>query len=260
MGGVVAREVEGGLRHADGERADAGAEQVEGAHGDAEALPGGAEKVVARDGDPVEREVSQRVRGDHVERFAGEPGTVGGNEERGDAPCPGVRAGAGEHGVDVGVGSVGDPGLLTGEAPPARLRARPWFRFGGQAQRGGIGPGVRLTERERRDGVAGRDLRDPVGDLLLGSGLDDGGGAESLQCQCGLGRGADLRQCLAEQAQLDRRRRARRPPVGGPGKKGMEQPRAAETVQQVAVDPARVCGRPRREADRVSGVVEPPWP
>ena len=110
------RRVEGRLRHADGERADAGPEQVEGVHRDPEALVRLAQEVVGGDRDAVEDQRADGVRREHVERLAGEPGAVGGDGEGGDAARAGA-AGPGEDGVEVGLGRVGDPALLAGQPP-----------------------------------------------------------------------------------------------------------------------------------------------
>ena len=61
----------------------------------AEPLVDLAEHVVARDADPVEVERAERVRGDHVEPLAGEPGCVAGDRERGDPARPACRASCG---------------------------------------------------------------------------------------------------------------------------------------------------------------------
>lgn len=59
--------VEGGPGHAGGERADARAEEVEGTHGYAETPVGDAEDVVGGDGDGVEVEGAEGMRGERVE-------------------------------------------------------------------------------------------------------------------------------------------------------------------------------------------------
>ena len=67
----------------DRERADAGPEQVEGAHRDGEAAVDLAEHVArGRPGRRRRPGVPMRVRGDHVERLAGQPGGVAGARRR----------------------------------------------------------------------------------------------------------------------------------------------------------------------------------
>ena len=110
-----------------GEGADAGAEQVERAHRDREAAVDLAEHVLgaargrprrragrsgaaraARCGSPVE---ARRCRA--------------GPQKRGQAAGAGALGGAGEDRVDVGVGRVGDPDLLAGQAVAVAVAARP---------------------------------------------------------------------------------------------------------------------------------------
>lgn len=222
-GRVVQGRVEGGAGHPDGERPDAGPEEVEGAHRDAEAPVGLAEHIVGGDRYAVELQGADGVRGEHVEGGARESGTVGRNQERGDATGSRTGGGPGEDHGEVGLGGVGDPALLAGERPAAR------GVLGGQAQGRRVGAGTRLAQGERRDGPPGPDLWEPA--LAVGGGarLDDRGGAESLEGEGGLGLGAAPGQGLAQHAQVQR------PGAQHPA----EEAQLAESGQQRAVDAPR---------------------
>ena len=199
-----------------------GPEQVEGAHRHREAAADLAEHVVGGDPDPVEDQAADRVRGEHVERLAGEPVGVAGHGERGARR--GRRRGAGprEHGVDVGVGCVGDPGLLAVQPPgPVAVGGR------GQGQGGGVRPGAGLGEREGGDRGPGHDRGDPALHQRRRTGLEDRIAAQPLQGQRGLGLGGDGRQRLAQQAELQRGGVAGRL-VGGAAEEAAEQPVLAE--------------------------------
>ncbi len=223
--------VERGLGHPDRERAHARAEQVEGAHRHREPAADLAQDVGRGDPDPVEVQPPDRVRGQQVERFTGESVGVARHGEGGDAPGP-VGPGPREHGVDVGLGCVGDPGLLAVQPPrPVAVGGR------GQGQGRGVRPGAGLREREGGDGGAGHDPGDPALHQRRRTGLEDRIAAQPLQGQRGLGLGRDGRQRLAQQAELQRRGVAGRL-VGGAAEESAEQPVLAERGEQRPVDGA----------------------
>ena len=145
----VQRGVERRLGHADRERADARPEQVERAHRHREAVVDLSEHVVGGDPDAVEDERADRVRGQQVEPLAAQTLGVAGHHERRDAAGAGAFGGAGEDRVDVGVGRVGDPGLLAVQPPPVTVRGRP------QGEGRGVRAGIGLGQRESRDDAAG---------------------------------------------------------------------------------------------------------
>ncbi len=195
--------VECGLTHAHGEGADAGAEQVQRPHRDAEAPVDLAEQIVRRDADAVEVERAERMRGEHVETLTREARSVARNRERRDAAGASACRGAGEHGVDVGIGRVGDPGLGAVQRPAVAVRPRL------ERERAGVGTRVGLGQRERRDDVTARDAGDPAVTGDVGPGLEDRVGPESLEGEGGLRFGVDRGEHLAEQAQLHGGRIAR---------------------------------------------------
>lgn len=221
--GVLDRGVEGRLRHADGEGADAGTEQVEGVHGNAEAAVGLAEHVVPGDPYAVEGQGPDRVRREHLQRLSAEPRPVGRYEEGGHPTGARALGGAGEDGAEVGLGGVGDPALLAGQPPSFAVR------FGPQREGGRVRAGVRLAQREGGDGAARDDLGEPSFLLGAGAGLDDRVRAEALEGECGLGLGAAVGERFAQQAQFQRAR----------SEEAGEEAALAESGDQGAVHPAR---------------------
>ena len=236
------RSVEGRLRHPDRERADAGPEQVEGAHGDREAAVHLTEYVVRGDPDPVEHEAADRVRGHHVEGLTGQPVRVTGDDERGHPTGSCALGGAGEDAVDVGLGRVGDPELLAGQ-PPAVDRRR--VAVGPQGQPCGVGAGVRLGQGEAGDGLAGDHTRDPALDRGRLPRLQDRVAPEPLEGQRGLRLGGDGGEGLAQQAQLHRGR-VPRSLLGCPAEQAAQEAVVSERAQQRPVD-GPVDGRDLRQ-------------
>lgn len=224
-GGVREGRVEGGLRHADRERAHAGPEEVEGAHGDPEPAVGLAEDVGVGDGDAVEAEGADRVRGEHVERGAGEAGAVGGEQERGHAAGARAGGGAGEEGVEVRLGGVGDPALLTGEPPAAGAGA---VRLGRQGEGGRVGARAGLAEREGGHRRALAHRGQPAGALLFRAVGVHGVGAQPLEGEGRLGLRAGVGEGFAHQAQVE----------GAGGEQPGQEPEPAEFGDEGTVDPA----------------------
>lgn len=146
---------------------------------------------------------------EHLQRFAAEPRAVGGYQEGRDAAAAGAGRGAGEDGVEVGLGGVGDPALLAGQLPTPRPDRGPGRRPGrglesgrarrvGRAHRAcregegrGVGAGPWFAERVRGHRAPGDDLGQPAGPLLGGAGLDHGIAAEGLEGARGARRAAD---------------------------------------------------------------------
>ena len=223
--------VERGLGHADRERADARPEQVEGPHRDAEPLVDLAEDVVPGDPDPVEVDGAEGVRRHHVQALAAQARAVAAHRERRHAPRPGARCGAGEEGVDVGVGGVGDPGLGAVQRPAVTVR--PCL----EGEGGGVRAGVGLGECERGYDVAAHDAGQPALAGGLVARLEDRVGAEALKSQRRLGLRVDLREPLAEQAQLHRGRVAGWV-AGLATEEGPEQAELAQPGDQRPVDRA----------------------
>jgi len=143
-----------------------------------------------------------------------------------------VGAGPREHGVDVGLGCVGDPGLLAVQ-PPGTVAV------GGRRQRqgGGVRSGAGLRERKAGDRGPGHDLRDPAFHQRRRTRLEDRIAAQPLQRERGLGLGGDGRQRLAEEAQLQGGGVSGRL-VRGAAEESAEQPVLAERDEQWAVDGA----------------------
>ena len=165
-------------------------------------------------GHAVEDEPADGVGGEHLDRLAGEAGGVAGHDEGGDAPGAGVGGGAGEDGVEVGVGGVGDPGLLPCQAPAVAVG------FGGQGQGGGVGARPRLRQGEGRHRLAPGDRRHEPAGQLRGARLDQRVRAEALEGERRLGLGALPGQRLPEPAQLG----GRHPVAARPAERRGEQP------------------------------------
>ena len=128
----------------------------------------GSPRICARAGvDAVESQRADRVRREQLEALPGQPLGVACDRER-RQPSRSTRVGirAREHGVDVGVGGVGDPQLVAVQqvaTVAVGLRA--------QAQPGRIGACVGLGQRERRDRRSRRDARQPSLAQLGAAGL-----------------------------------------------------------------------------------------
>jgi hypothetical protein len=72
--------------------------------------------------------------------------------------------------------------------------------LGAQGQRGHVGAGARLGEREAGHRLAARQARDPALDHLRGAVGDDRMSAQALHGEGGLGLGAVPRQALPDEA------------------------------------------------------------
>ena len=138
-----------------------------------------------------------------------------------------VVGGPGEDGVDVGLGGVGDPGLLAGQHEPVAVR------LGAQRQGGDVRAGARLGERERRHRLAGREPRPPL--------VAKREPAEPLDRERRLGLGAVPRQPLPHQAELDGAGA-----IGVPSNSRAEEAVLGHRPQQRAVHAARLAGRGHR--------------
>ena len=171
------------------------------------------------------------------------PAASPGNRERRDAAGAGARGGAGEHGVDVGIGRVGDPGLVAVQRPAVAVRPRlererrrrPSPRRARTARTPATTsplatPGIQRSTRRRRSRTGGS------------------GSAEPLQGERGLGLGVDRGERLAEQAQLHGGRVARGLLRRSP-EQPAQQPGPAQRFDQGPVDRA-VHGLDAREAGR----------
>lgn len=224
--GVFQGRVERGACHADRERPDAGAEEVQGVHGHPESPAGLTQHVVGAHRYTVEVQCPDGVRGQHVECLAGEPRPVGGHEEGGDATGSVALPRPGEDGVEVGLGGVGDPALLAGEPPAVTTGGRPC----GEGEGSRVGPRARLAEREGGDGAAGAHLGEPARALGLGSRQADRTGSEALERERGLRLRAAARQRLAQQAEIERTR----------AEEPVQEPQSAERGDERAVDLARL--------------------
>ena len=148
--------IEGRLRHADGESADARPEEIERVHRHAEAVVDVAEHLLGCDRNAVEVEAADRMRREQLEGLAGEPLALARDDERGD-PSRAAVGGAREDAVDVGLGRVRDPDLRAGEPEAASALA-----LCPQRQVRRVRAGLGLAERERGDGLAAREPRDPL--------------------------------------------------------------------------------------------------
>ena len=146
--------VERGLCHPDAEGADARPEEVECVHRDRKTTADLSEHLLGPGRDAVEVEPADGVRCDELEMLAREPLTLA-RDRKGRDPLRAVVGGAGEDGVDVGLGRVGDPELRAGQSEAVAVLLRP------ELQRRRVRACLGLAERERRDGLPGRELRDP---------------------------------------------------------------------------------------------------
>ena len=191
------RGVERRLGHAHRTGADAGTEEVERPHRDAEPVIDVAEHVPPWDEHGVEAHAADRVVGDEGDRRARQPGAVAWHHECGDPSGARAGGGAGEDGVDVGVGRVGDECLLARESEAVAVA------LCGEAESGDVRPGAWLGDRERRHRLTGADPGDPLVDDLRTAGREDGVRAQALEGECRLGGGAIARQPLPNQAQLE---------------------------------------------------------
>ena len=95
-----------------------------------------------------------------------EPGRVARDQEGGHAARP-LGAAAGQHGVEVGDATVGDPRLGAVKRPLVAVAHR------AGAQAGRVGPGAGLGEAVRAQQVAAEHRRQMLGALLLGAELGD---------------------------------------------------------------------------------------
>ena len=156
------------------------------------------------------------------------PVGVAGHRERGDAAGAGALGGAREHGVDVGVGRVGDPGLLAVQPPAVAVGGR-----AAATVRAASEPASGSESANAGDGVAGHDTGDPALTGDVGPGLEDRVAAQPLEGERGLGLGGDGGQRLAQQAQLHGGRVAGRL-VGGAAEEAAQQPVLAQRFDQRA--------------------------
>ena len=113
-----------------------------------------AKDVLARDIHTVELEAPDRVRRKQVLVLTGQAVGAPGDGERGD-PLGRPR----EHGVDVGLGRMGDPQLLPGEPIPGPVAV--WLCRERQSRN--VRPSVGLGQRKPRHRPASGHLRDPLG-------------------------------------------------------------------------------------------------
>ena len=171
------------MRHADRERADARSEPVERAHRHAESVVGLPQQVRGRNLNAVEGEPADGVAREQLDRLAGEPRAVGGDDERRDALRARVGRGPGEHHVDVGVGRVRDPRLDAGEPV-----AGPGVAGRGELDRARVGPVLGLRQGEGGHRLAVRDRRHPAIGHLGPRALLDRHAAQALHRERGLRR------------------------------------------------------------------------
>jgi hypothetical protein len=141
------------------------------------------EDVPCRHRDAVESKPADGMVGDKRDRLPGQAWALPRDRERSDAPGARARRGAREHGVDIGVGGVGDEDLVSAQPESSAVG------FGGERDRGNVGSGVGLGQRERGDGLAAGDPGDPAVDDLGAARCQDGMGAQSLEREGGLGLG-----------------------------------------------------------------------
>ena len=122
--GIPHGRIERSLRHANRERADAGAEQIERAHRHAEALIQVAHDVVTGDEDAVEPKRSDGMVGDERRGLTRQSGTFTRHREARDAACSGTAGSASKHRVDVGFRGVGYEHLLTTQSKAVAVGLR----------------------------------------------------------------------------------------------------------------------------------------
>src|ERR671936_529299 len=108
--------IEGSVRHAQGIGSNAWSKEIERSHRQLEAAIDLAEDLFASNGDAIELQPADRMRGNQIHRLPLHAFRTGVNDEGRDAPGSGTRRGPGEHRVEVGVGRVRDEGLGSGQA------------------------------------------------------------------------------------------------------------------------------------------------
>ena len=165
--------------------------------------PGGPpEHDVAQPGRPRSEEVPRAWGSDHVEALAVRPRCRPRRRRRRRRACASSRR-AGEHGVDVGVEGVGDPGL---RCRRASTRARP---SGPRARGSHVGAGRGLRTMRRPVDVAARHSRTASGPPRSRSlpAWRIGSGTEALERQRRLGLGVHAGEPLAGASRPLHRRR-----------------------------------------------------
>ena len=246
--GAVEGLVEGAAGEAERGGADGGAEHVQRRHGDLEALARSADALRQGHAAALEAQGGEGMRRDHLDALGDRQARRVRLDQEGREPAGAGRlAGAGEDDVEVGDAAVRDPGLHPVEPDVAGA-----VGDGGGGERGDVGAGLGLGEREGGDGLARGDGRQDAALQLVRAEQADRAGAEALHGEGEVGEAVAVGQGLAGEAEGADVEGRVQPAMGGghgrPEPSGLAQRRdeaAAGGVHVAVVDEGRDgLGRP----------------